>query len=74
MAGELHASCGTQQKKADIHVRFQDDAIHVRSDKVALPAWQLFKLRQAVRRAGIPPMPMRIKLKLGKLPALTLSL
>ena len=72
MAGELRATTSTTGRKADIHVRFKDRMAFVQSDRVLVPAWRLYKLRHALKQASTPPPPITIKLKLGRLPTITI--
>jgi len=56
-----------------LDVRFDGRTIHVRSDRVLAPAWRLLRLRGALRRAGMGRPPLRVALRLGRLPTIMLA-
>lgn len=69
MAGHLRAAVN----KADIDFTLSQERIEIQSPRVISPAWQLFKLRRALRNAKAPLPALPVRLTLGRLPTITLS-
>lgn len=70
MAGQLR----TAANKAEIVVTLSEQRFEIQSPRVLSPAWQLFKLRRALRKTNAPLPALPVRLTLGRLPTITLSL
>lgn len=73
MDGRVDATVARRGGRVPVAVRFGESGIEVRSPAAFAAARELWRVRRAIRLARVPRASVPVRLRLGRLPAFTLT-